>query len=137
MLLKLRLTFVDMRWYTLKKSDECDHWGLKYRTENKFQTTSERTHNVLVANYKRVSTTPQRTPNMLRILSAYPVRTVCVQALRPYHERVSLKVIMRFEIPSICFHYVNVSVPIQFSLKTSVFTLNYYQFSIKSLVRRF
>ena len=27
---------------------------------------------------------------------------------------------MLFEIPIICFHYVNVSVPIQFSLKTSV-----------------
>ena len=27
---------------------------------------------------------------------------------------------MRFEIPTICFHYLNVSVLIQFSLKTSV-----------------
>ena len=53
--------------------------------------------------------------------SAYPVRTVCVQALRPYHERVSLRVIMWFEIPTIYFHYVDVSVLIQFLLKTSVF----------------
>ena len=124
--------FVDIRWYTLKKSDECDHLGLTYRTETEFQTTPERTHNVLVANDKRVSTNPQRTPNVLRVLSACPLRTLCVQSLRPKHERVSLKVIMRFEIPTTYFHYVNVSVLIQFSLKTSVFTLNYYQFSIKS-----
>ena len=48
------LTFGDIRCYTLKKSDECDHWGLTYRTENEFQTTPERTHNVLVASDKRV-----------------------------------------------------------------------------------
>ena len=73
------LTFVDLRCYTLKKSDECDHWGLTHRTENEFQTTPERTDNVLVANDKRVSTTPQRTPNVLRVLSAWPLRTLCEQ----------------------------------------------------------
>ena len=31
-------------------------------------------------------------------------------------------------------HYVNVSVVINFSQKTSVFTLNYHKFSIKSYV---
>ena len=73
------LTFVNIRWYTLKKSDECDHLGLTYRTENEYQTTPERTHNELVANDKRVSTTPQRTPNVLRVLSAFPLRTLCEQ----------------------------------------------------------
>ena len=73
------LTVVAIRWYTLKKSDEYDHWGLTYRTENEFQTTPERTHNILVANDKRVSTTPQRTPNVLRVLSACPLRTLCEQ----------------------------------------------------------
>ena len=71
------LTFVDIRWYALKKSDECDHLGLTHRAENEFQTTPERTHNVVVANDKRVSTTPQRTPNVLRVLSACPLRTLC------------------------------------------------------------
>ena len=73
------LTFGDIRCYTLKKSDEFDHWGLTYWIENEFQTTPERTHNVLVANDKRVSTTPQRTPNVLRVLAACPLRTLCEQ----------------------------------------------------------
>ena len=69
------MTKSPIRTHTLKKCDECDHWGLTYRTENELQTNPERAHNVLVTNENEF----QRPLNECLTCYAYSVRTLCKQ----------------------------------------------------------